>query len=130
MAVIGWAMRCRRLMLLLALIVMAGRAAAFRSTAADVVLSLDGAQVIDGTGAPPVSVGRVVVAGGRIAAVGPLDRTPAPDGAEHIDLTGRTILPGLIDLHFHIENDPKLALRQLAHGVTAFRDPGQWDDKF
>jgi imidazolonepropionase-like amidohydrolase len=39
-------------------------------------------------------------------------------------------MPGLIDLHFHIEKDPKLALRQLSHGVTAFRDPGQWEEKF
>jgi len=40
------------------------------------------------------------------------------------------VMPGLIDSHFHIENDPKLALRQLSHGVTAFRDPGQWDEQF
>jgi imidazolonepropionase-like amidohydrolase len=39
-------------------------------------------------------------------------------------------MPGLIDLHFHIERDPKLAVRQLAHGVTSFRDPGQWIDQF
>ena len=39
------------------------------------------------------------------------------------------MIPGLIDLHFHIENDPKLALRQLSHGVTAFRDPGQWNEQ-
>ena len=37
-----------------------------------------------------------------------------------------TLLPGLIDLHFHIEDEPAMALRQLAHGVTAFRDPGEW----
>jgi imidazolonepropionase-like amidohydrolase len=54
----------------------------------------------------------------------------APAGAQTLDLSGRTIVPGLIDLHFHIENEPKLALRQLSHGVTAFRDPGQWNEKF
>ena len=49
-----------------------------------------------------------------------------PDGAVRLDLAGRTVMPGLIDLHFHVEKDPKLALRQLANGVTSFRDPGQW----
>ena len=93
-------------------------------------LVLDGAQIIDGTGAPPVPAGRIVIAAGRVVAVGALADTPAPDGAERMDLTGRTIVPGLLDLHFHIENDPRLALRQLSHGVTGFRDPGQWDDKF
>ncbi len=39
-------------------------------------------------------------------------------------------MPGLIDLHFHVERDPKLAIRQLANGVTSFRDPGQWIDQF
>ena len=56
--------------------------------------------------------------------------TVPPADAETIDSSGRTVIPGLIDLHFHIENDPKLALRQLSHGVTSFRDPGQWDEKF
>src|SRR5947209_6749322 len=53
-----------------------------------------------------------------------------PADAEILDLSGRTVVPGLIDLHFHIENDPRLALRQLSHGVTSFRDPGQWEEKF
>ncbi len=39
-------------------------------------------------------------------------------------------MPGLIDLHFHVERDPRLAVRQLANGVTSFRDPGQWIDQF
>ncbi len=93
------------------------------------MLVLDNARIIDGTGAPPIEHGRIVIEGKTIVAVG-AERTPAPAGAERIDLGGRTVIPGLIDLHFHIENDPKLALRQLSHGITSFRDPGQWEEKF
>jgi hypothetical protein len=91
---------------------------------------LDHVRVIDGSGDGPIEDGRVVVQGDRITSVGPADQVVMPADADRIDLTGRTLIPGLIDLHFHIENDPKLALRQLSHGITAFRDPGQWDEKF
>ncbi len=101
-----------------------------RPLLADRPLVLDGAQIIDGTGNAPVASGRLVIRNERIVAVGPKDTTPVPSEAERLDLSGRTIIPGLIDLHFHIEDDPKLALRQLSHGVTTFRDPGQWNDKF
>lgn len=91
---------------------------------------LDNVRIVDGTGSPPIEQGRLVIRDGRIARVGRAASTSAPADAERIDLAGRTLLPGLIDLHFHVENDPKLALRQLSHGVTAFRDPGQWGEKF
>jgi imidazolonepropionase-like amidohydrolase len=91
---------------------------------------LDNVRVIDGSGDTPIERGRIVIQDDRIAGVGPGDRVTAPAEADRIDLAGRTVVPGLIDLHFHIENDPRLALRQLSHGVTAFRDPGQWDEKF
>jgi imidazolonepropionase-like amidohydrolase len=91
---------------------------------------LDNVRIIDGTGAPPVDPGRIVIDGERITSVGRADAVPLPAGAERLDLSGRTVMPGLVDLHFHIENDPKLALRQLSNGVTAFRDPGQWNEKF
>jgi imidazolonepropionase-like amidohydrolase len=91
---------------------------------------LDNARIVDGGGGPPIERGRVVIEGERITRVGPAASIGAPAGAETVDLTGRTVIPGLIDSHFHIESDPKLALRQLSNGVTAFRDPGQWDDKF
>ena len=91
---------------------------------------LDNLRVIDGTGAVPIDKGRIVIDGDRIVRVGPAHAVAAPANAETIDLTGRSVIPGLIDLHFHIESDPKMALRQLSHGVTAFRDPGQWNHKF
>jgi imidazolonepropionase-like amidohydrolase len=93
-------------------------------------LVFDHVRIIDGSGAAPIEDGRIVIEGDRFVRVGPAASTAAPAGAETIDLSGRTVIPGLIDLHFHIENDPKMALRQLSHGITAFRDPGQWDEQF
>jgi imidazolonepropionase-like amidohydrolase len=93
-------------------------------------LVLDHARVIDGTGRPPRDDMRVIVHGDRIDAIGPAAAVPVPDQAERLDLSGHIVMPGLIDLHFHIERDPKLALRQLANGVTSFRDPGQWIELF
>jgi len=92
---------------------------------------LDHARVIDGTGAPPRDDMRIVVQGDRIVSVQRESEAAAiPPDAQRIDLAGRVVIPGLIDLHFHVERDPKLAVRQLANGVTSFRDPGQWIDQF
>jgi imidazolonepropionase-like amidohydrolase len=91
---------------------------------------LDNVRIIDGAGGAPIENGRIVIDEDRVAAVGRAAAVKVPANAESIDLAGKTIIPGLIDLHFHIERDPKMALRQLSHGVTAFRDPGQWNEKF
>ncbi len=109
---------------------LAGGAAPLHLTAQSRPLVLDNVRLMDGTGAPPVERARVVIVNGRVAHVGGVESVALPDDAERIDLSGRTVTPGLIDLHFHVESDPKLALRQLSHGVTAFRDPGQWEEKF
>ena len=112
---------------LLAVVVAALSAAGTAQTRA---LVLDHVRIIDGSGAEPIENGRVVIEGERIVHVGSAATVGVPAGAETVDLSGRSVIPGLIDLHFHIENDPKLALRQLSNGITAFRDPGQWDEKF
>ena len=92
------------------------------------ILVLEGATVVDGTGGPVCAGCRIVIRGDRIAALG--RDVAAPAGAERTDLGGQFVLPGLIDHHFHIETDPKLALRHLSYGITAFRDPGQWIEQF
>jgi imidazolonepropionase-like amidohydrolase len=114
----------------LGLSVAAGVLAASAATPPTRTIVLDAVRIVDGTGTRPLEHGRLVIRDDRIVAVGSTDTVPLPADAERVDLAGRTVAPGLIDLHFHVEDDPKLALRQLSHGVTAFRDPGQWEEKF
>ncbi|WP_020652255.1 metal-dependent hydrolase family protein [Massilia niastensis] len=64
-----------------------------------VLLTAD--RVWTGEGAPQRGWA-VLVADGRIAAVGPLDKVQAPPDAQRIDLPGKTLIPGLIDLHSHV----------------------------
>ncbi|MEQ8409058.1 MAG: amidohydrolase family protein [Gammaproteobacteria bacterium] len=61
-----------------------------------------GATIIDGTGAAPLSNGVVVISDGRIRAIGAQDDVEIPAGADVIDVSGRTIIPGLINAHGHV----------------------------
>jgi imidazolonepropionase-like amidohydrolase len=63
---------------------------------------LMGGTLIDGTGAPPLRDAAVLVQDGRIEAVGPRHGRSWPQHAEMIDITGMTLLPGLIDCHDHL----------------------------
>lgn len=62
-----------------------------------------GATVIDGTGRPPILSATIVVTGDRIAAVGPDASIAVPPDAQVVDARGRTIFPGLADLHVHLQ---------------------------
>jgi hypothetical protein len=64
----------------------------------------------------------VVINGDRIAMVGPSTAINAPNDAEHIDGTGKTLLPGLFDMHAHAQ--PVDGLLNIASGVTGIRDMG------
>lgn len=70
-------------------------------------LAFVGATVIDGTGAQPLADGIVVVTDGKVAAVGPRSSVSIPAGAERIDVAGKTIMPGLVNAHAHVELDAK-----------------------
>lgn len=89
-----------------------------------------GATLIDGRGGPPVPNATVVVRGERIVAAGPGAAVPVPQEAERVDGRGMTVLPGLIDAHFHLSGGQDLPTRFLANGITSARDPGEWIEEY
>jgi imidazolonepropionase-like amidohydrolase len=66
------------------------------------VIALTGARIIDGTGRPPLQQGTIVVNKGLIEAVGAAATVKIPPGATRVDLSGKTIIPGLINAHAHL----------------------------
>ncbi len=82
-----------------------------------------GATLIDATGAPPVRDSVVLVERGRITAAGPAARVAIPAGATRVDVAGKTIVPGLWDMHAHFEQ-VEWGPVYLAAGVTTARDCG------
>ena len=74
--------------------------------------------------------GDVLVSGNRITAVGTSGSLQVPSGADEIDVTGKTIIPGLVDVHAHMwaprgvhQSQIWQYLANLAYGVTTTRDP-------
>ena len=64
---------------------------------------LTNARVIDGTGRAPMERATVVISDGRIQAVGPT--VAVPPGATRVDLAGKTVMPGLVNAHGHLNAD-------------------------
>lgn len=60
------------------------------------VIALTNVRVIDGTGAPARENQTIVLRGGNIAEMGDASRVKAPAGATTIDLTGKSVIPGLV----------------------------------
>src|SRR5881296_1864686 len=66
------------------------------------VVALTHVLVVDGTGAAPKADQTVVMRAGKIAAVGPAASVPVPAGARVMDMSGSTVIPGLIGMHDHL----------------------------
>ena len=74
-----------------------------------------GARIINGSGGPPIEKGTLLIRGGRIVAVG--KRVKLPAGVTRIDATGKTIIPGLINAHGHVNSPEQLGV-YLRDGIT------------
>ena len=78
------------------------------------------ATIIDGSGREPLRDATLVVSNGRIADIGPAAKVKTPEGAQVIDLSGQTIIPGIINLHSHIGENTAGRVRTYAkYGITS-----------
>lgn len=103
------------------------------------LIALTHARVIDGTGAAPRADQTLVIRDGKIAALGDATNTKIPEGAKVLDLSGRTIIPGLVGMHDHMfypapglpplypEHAASFPRLYLAGGVTTIRTTGSVD---
>ena len=87
------------------------------------VIAIVGGTLIDGTGSVPVPDATVVVTNGKVTAAGPRATTIVPRGVRTIEVAGKTIMPGLWDMHTHVMQ-MEWAPVYLAAGVTTVRDMG------
>jgi imidazolonepropionase-like amidohydrolase len=99
------------------------------------VVALTHVQLIDGTGAAPRADQTVVIEDGRITAVGSAGEIEVPAGAEVHDLSGHTVIPGIVGLHDHTFYTTRARRAQLnfsaprmylASGVTTIRTTGSF----
>jgi imidazolonepropionase-like amidohydrolase len=102
------------------------------------ILVLDHVRVIDGTGAAPAEDQSIVIEAGKITYAGPRFKQPEIQRAKVLDLSGRTVLPGLVGMHEHlftpapspsqqhllVEQSTLFPLMYLAAGVTTIRTAG------
>src|SRR5579872_519055 len=65
--------------------------------------------LIDGTGTEPIPKASMVIVDGRIHWVGPADKLRLPSGGHNINLAGKYVMPGIINLHGHVGNTIDLA---------------------
>jgi len=97
------------------------------------VVALTGVRVIDGTGAPALEGQTVVIADGRIRAAGSTGTVPVPPGAHVLELSGHTVIPGIVGLHNHtyyttagreVQLSYSAPRLYLGSGVTTIRTTG------
>ncbi|MBV8818879.1 MAG: hypothetical protein JO022_11020, partial [Acidobacteriaceae bacterium] len=112
-------------------------------TAAAETTVLEHFTLIDGTGRSPQADAAMIINDGKIQWVGPAAQLKAPSGAQNVDLRGKFVMPGIINLHGHVGNvidltqDPKYFTREnveknlknyASYGVTTVLSMGTDQD--
>jgi imidazolonepropionase-like amidohydrolase len=89
----------------------------------------EGARLITGDGSAAVENSAFIVENGRFSAVGRKGQLKVPAGAAHVDLTGKTVMPAIVDAHKHLAVTRDALVDQLQHfayyGVGAVMSLGQ-----
>jgi imidazolonepropionase-like amidohydrolase len=70
--------------------------------AAHVVTVFEGARLITGDGSAPIEQSAFIIENNTFAGVGKKGELPVPAGAAHVDLTGKTVMPAMVDIHSHL----------------------------
>src|SRR4029079_17965583 len=108
----GGKMRSKAVILCTVLFLTCSAAPRAQRGGAGPVTAIVGAKLIDGTGGPAVDNSVVLVQGDRIIAAGPRARVQVPRGTTVVDAAGKSLTPGLIDVHCHW-NQPADVMRKL-----------------
>lgn len=89
-----------------------------------------GATLIDGLGGAPIANSVVLIRGNVIESAGKTDEVAIPADAEMVEARGQTLMPGLIDAHFHLDRHDERLPFFLSQGITTVRDPGAWIEDY
>ncbi len=95
------------------------------------------ARLIDGLGGPPVEDSVVILQGNKVEYAGPANAAKVPQGSQIIDGKGKTVMPGLADMHVHLQGGwdgisvdllgyQRYLNAMLYSGVTAVMDTGDY----
>jgi len=103
----------------IALLLLFPAVAASQPKEAPVPLAITGVTIIDGTGGAAKPGMTVLITGDRITEIGKTARVAIPEGARQIKAEGKFLIPGLWDMHTHLEKE--FLPQFVAHGVTGVR---------
>jgi Tol biopolymer transport system component len=100
-------------------------------------IAITNARIITMKGTEVIEKGSLLIHNGRISSVGHIKNLKIPKGIKVVDVNGSTIIPGLIDLHLHLNTSSGIIAQQswmylasLAYGVTTASDPSQFYGTF